>query len=124
MEIGHAGKHRRTARSEAVGAERFMRGGDDLGMIGQAEVIVGTKINDRMGFPPVIQRRAGLGGTEQLRLVQFDGPLRGAMPFREDRRRLQRVFAVADEEIAQAKIAGIALERRRSLGLRRGWMWN
>src|SRR5437867_3014393 len=33
MKIGHAGEHGRTACTKAVGIERFVRGGDDVGVI-------------------------------------------------------------------------------------------
>ena len=39
------------------------------------------------------------------------------MPAREGRGRLQRVLAVADEEIAQAEFAGIGFDRHTGIGL-------
>ena len=64
MKIGHAGKGRRSARAHAVGVERFVGGGDHVRMIGEAEVVVGTKIDDRVRLASVIQDRARLGRAE------------------------------------------------------------
>ena len=105
MQVGHAREHRRTARAQAVGAQRLVRGRDHFRMIGEAEIIVGTEIDDRMRLAVVIQRRPRFGRAQHLRLVKFDGPFAHLMPAREGRRRLERILAVADEKVAQAEFA-------------------
>src|SRR5687768_12299747 len=98
-----------------------MRGCYHFRMVGQAEIIVGTEIDDRMRLAVIVEGSARFRRTEKLRLVQFDGPLPDMVPASEGRGWLQRVLAVADKEIAQAELAGIrfhaqtgALFQRRS----------
>src|ERR1041385_5041473 len=81
-----------------------MSGGDYFRMIRQAEVVVGTEVDDRVRFAAVVKDGARFRRPEQLRLVQFDRPLTGLMPFRENRRRMKWIFAVPDEKIAQAEV--------------------
>ena len=40
MQIGHSRKHRCAAGAQAVRLERFVRGRNHLGMIGEAEIII------------------------------------------------------------------------------------
>ena len=60
--------------------ERFMRGRDDLGMIGEAEIIVGTEVDDRVRLAAVVQGRARFGWAEQLRFVELDRPFADLVP--------------------------------------------
>ena len=99
-----------------MGVERFVGGGNDFRMVREAEVVVGTEIDDRVRFSTVVQGGARFRGGEHLRLVKFDGPFARLMPFRENRRRLQRVLAVPDKEIVQAESSRIGFDRRRGLG--------
>ena len=94
-----------------MGIERFVRGRDDFRMVGEAKIIIRAEINDRVRLPAVIQHRAHFRRSEHLWFVKFDRPFAGLMPFRENRRRLQRIFAVADEKIAQAESTRISLDR-------------
>ena len=52
-------------------------------MIRQAEVIVGTEIDDGVRFAVIGDGGARIRGGEQLRLVEFDRPCPGLHPFRE-----------------------------------------
>ena len=76
MQIGHAGEHGRTARAQAMRAQRLMRGRDHFRVIGQAEIIVGTKIDDRMRFAVVMERRPRFGRAEQLAARTTQWPTR------------------------------------------------
>src|SRR5262245_42023684 len=69
VEIGHARKHRRPARAHPMSAQRLVRGGEDVGVIRQAEVIVRTEIDYRLRFPGVVDCGAGIGTGKQLWLV-------------------------------------------------------
>ena len=69
--------------------------GDDFGVIGQAEVIVGTMINDRERFPVVVDGGARFGGREKSWLVQFNGPRANMHPPGEAGRGLERIVALA-----------------------------
>ena len=61
VKIAHAGKHGRTARAKSVRLQSFLRGGDDFGMIGESEIIVGTKIDDRLRLAVILDRRSRIG---------------------------------------------------------------
>ena len=74
VQIGHAGKHGRTAGAEAVGGEGVARGGDHLGMIGEPEIIIGTEIDDGLRLAVVRDCRARVGRGTHLRFVKFDRP--------------------------------------------------
>src|SRR5713101_5483115 len=69
VQIGHSGEHRRTAGAQSVCSERFARSDEHLGMIGEAEIIVGTKINYGTRFAAVGDHRVRVGSGEELRLV-------------------------------------------------------
>src|SRR5581483_7134758 len=47
VKVGHSGKHRRTTGAEAVRFQCLLCCENDLGMIGQTKIIVGTKVNHR-----------------------------------------------------------------------------
>src|SRR5437870_12645431 len=107
VKIGHAREHGRTACSETVGIERVVRRRDDLGMIGEAEIIVGTKIDDGLRFAVVSNAGAGVRTGEQFRLIQFNRPRAGLHPGGETWRSLQRVAAFTREEIAQTEFCRV-----------------
>src|SRR3954471_18166729 len=58
MQIGHAGEDRRATSTESMGTETLLRGGNHLGVIGKAEIIIGTEIDDGVRLALVFQ-----GGT-------------------------------------------------------------
>src|SRR6266496_1270856 len=118
MKIGHAREHGRTACSETVGIERVVRRSDDLGMIGQAEVIVGAKIDDALRSAVVSNSGAGVCTGEQFRLIQFDRPRAGLHPGGETWRSLQRVAAFAREEIAQTEFCRVFVHSLWQIGRR------
>ena len=89
--------------------ERRFRRGDDLGMIGEAEIVVGAEIDDRPGLAVVIDRCPGVGTGEQFRLIEFDRPCAGLHPAGKSWRSLQRVASFARDEIAQAKFCRIVV---------------
>ena len=119
MEIAHPGENGRAAGAEAVGGESVVRRRDDLGVVREAEIVVGRKIDDRERFPAIAQSGARLGRTEQDRLIQFDRFVDGVKPLRKRRRRLQGIFAVAHQEIAEAEFVRIVFDRGIDLGFRR-----
>src|SRR5882672_4570869 len=88
MQVRHAGKHRRTACAETVRLQRSVCCGNDFGMICQAEVIVGTKVDHRARPAVVIDGRARVGTSEQLRFVKFYREPSLSHPMRESGRRL------------------------------------
>ncbi len=112
MEIGHAGEHGRAAGPESVSREGIVRRGDDLGMIGQAKVVVGTKVDHRLRLPGVGDGGAGFSGRAHFRLVQFHRPRPGLHPAGETGGRLKWVAPFTGEEIAQTKISGIVIHKK------------
>ncbi len=107
VKIGHAREHRRAAGAEAVGGERFLRGGDDLGVIREPEVIVGAKIDHRLRLAVVGDAGASLGRGAHFRLVEFDGPRACFHPTRETCGDLQRVAAFTREKIPKTEVGRI-----------------
>ena len=71
------------------------------------------------------------GWAEQLRFIQLDGPFPLMVPTGEDWGRFQRILAVADQKIAQAKFAGIVFHSQNGIALRlwitliqlHNWTW-
>ena len=112
MQIGHAGEHGRAAGAESVGREGVVCRGDDLGMIGQAEVIVGAKVDHRLRLPAVGDGGASFGGGAHFGLVKFHRPRSGLHPAGETGGRLERVAPFAGEEIAQTQISGIVIHKK------------
>ena len=51
MKISHSRKYRGAARAQAVRRQGFVRRRDHLGMIGQAEIIIGAEVDDGCGLP-------------------------------------------------------------------------
>ena len=107
VEISHARKHRRTARAEAVGFERFVRGRNHFGMIGEAKIIVGTEIDYRLRLALVFDSGARFRGGEQGGLVQFNGPRAKVHPPCEAGRGLKRIAGFASEKITQTEFCRI-----------------
>ena len=103
MEIGHAREHRRTARAHAVFREGLVGRGNHFRVIGQAEVIVGAKIDDRLRLAVVLNRSASVGRAEHVGLVKFRGPrYRVPAPFRKAGRWRKWIATLAYDEIAKA----------------------
>src|SRR5205823_13565698 len=103
VQIRHAGKHRRTACAETVRLQRFLRCGDDFGMICQAEIIVGTKVDHRTRPAVVIDGRARIGTGEQLRFVKFHRERCLSHPMRESGRRLERITRFMRQKITRSE---------------------
>ena len=116
MQIGHAGKHRRTAGAHSVLLQRFGRGGDDLRMIGEPQIIVGTKIDDGTRFPLVLDRGARIGAIEHFGFVKRRLPRPGLFPFRKASGRRQWIASIADNKIAETEI-GVKARLRFVLGI-------
>ncbi len=112
MQIGHAGKHRRTAGPETMSSEGLARGGDHFGVIGQPEIIVGAEIDDGLRFAVVGDRGPRVGGGEQFRLVKFDRPRARLHPASESGGRLQRISSFGREEITQTKFGWIVAHKK------------
>ena len=64
MQIGHTGKHRSSARAHSMGLERFSGCGNYLRVVGEPEIIIRTKIDDRMRLTIVGDGRAGVGWAQ------------------------------------------------------------
>src|SRR5260370_38494713 len=76
----------------------------NLGMIGEAEIIIGAKIDHRPRFAAVNDHRARGCRGEELRLVQLGCPRTSAHPFRKARWSFEWVIALAHKKIAQTKV--------------------
>src|SRR5580704_9326046 len=108
VQIGHSRKHRRSAGAHSMGLERFPGCSNYLGMIRETEIIIRTKIDDRMRLTVVGDGRSGVGWAKHFRFVKWRCPCLLTHPVRETRRSLERVVAFAgSEKIAQAKLEGI-----------------
>ena len=81
-------------------------------MIGEAEVIVRTEIDDGLRFAVVGDGGARVGGGEQFRLVEFDRPCACLHPASESGGRLQRIAAFGREEITQAKFGWVVAHKK------------
>src|SRR6266478_6095910 len=82
-----------------------------LGMIGEAEIIIGAEINYGMRFAAVGDRCSRVCGGEELRLVQLGCPRTSAHPIRKARWSFQRVVALAHKKIAQTKFCWILVHQ-------------
>ncbi len=116
VKIGHAGEHGRTAGAETVGRERFVGGSDDFGMIGQAEVVVGAKINHRLRPAVVGDGGARFRRRPHLRFVKFDRPRSRLHPASKAGRRLEWIARFGREEITQAKFGWIVVHKKTAPG--------
>src|SRR6186713_2550858 len=81
-------------------------------MIGQAKVIVGAEIDDRLRLAAVGDGGAGFGGGAQLGLVKFDRPRARLHPSGEAGRGLKRIASFAREEVTEAEIGGIIVHKK------------
>src|SRR3954451_19938657 len=84
-----------------------MRRGYDLGVIGEAEIIVRAEIDDRLRLAVVIDAGARFGTREKLGLVEFRSPFGLAHPGGEGRGGLKWIAGLASEKIAQAECCGV-----------------
>src|SRR4051794_12206984 len=69
MQISHAGEDRCAASAEPMGTERLLSGGNHLGVIGEAKIIIGTKVDDRVRLALVFQGGTSVRTGEHLRLI-------------------------------------------------------
>src|SRR4051794_36699014 len=70
MQIGHAGEDRCAASAEPMGTESLLSGGNHLGVIGKAKIIIGTKVDDRVRLALVFQGGTRVRTSQHLRLIQ------------------------------------------------------
>src|SRR6266513_6136483 len=117
MQAGDSGKHRRTARSQAMSPERFVRCSDYLGVICKAEIIVGAKINDRLRLTTITNGGTSVSGVQEFCLIQLDCPRANSHPISKTWRGLKRIIGLAREEIAKAEFCRVFTHTQRSLGL-------
>src|SRR5438105_7656507 len=116
MQVGHSRKHRRTARSQAMSPERFVRCSDYLGVIGKAEIIVGAKINDRLRLTTITNGGTSVSAGQEFWLIQFDRPRANSHPISKTWRGLKRIIGLAREEVAKAEFCRVLTHTQRSLG--------
>src|SRR5437763_15307135 len=103
MQVGHSRKHRRSARSQSMSPERFVRCSDYLGVIGKAEISVGAKINDRLRLTTITNGGTSVSGGQELWLIQLDCPRANSHPISKTWRGLKRIIGLARKEIAKAE---------------------
>src|SRR5438132_5056506 len=116
MQVGHSRQHRRSARSQSMSPERFVRCSDYLGVIGKAEVIVGAKINDRLGLTTITNGGTSVRRGQEFWLIQFDRPRANSHPISKTWRGLKRIIGLAREEVAKAEFCRVFTHTQRSLG--------
>src|ERR1700751_1059300 len=117
MQVGHSRKHRRSARSQAMSRERFVRCSDYLGVIGKTEIIVGAKINDRRRLTTITNGGTSVSAGEEFWLIQLDRPCANSHPIGKTWRGLKRIIGLAREEIAKTEFCRVFTHAQRSLGL-------
>src|SRR4029077_14747434 len=117
MQVGHSRKHRRSARSQSMSPERFVRCSDYLGVIGKAEIIVGAKLNDRRRLTTITNGGTSVGAGEEFWLIQLDRPRANSHPIGKTWRGLKRIIGLAREEIAKAEFCRVFTHTQGSLGL-------
>src|SRR6185312_6495671 len=116
MEVGHSRKHGRSARSQSVSPERFVRCGDYLGVIGKTEIIVGAKINDRLRLTTITNGGTSVSGGQEFWLIQLDRPRANSHPIGKTWRGLKRIVGLARKEIAKAEFCRVFTHTQRSQG--------
>src|SRR5215470_17375368 len=89
-----------------------MRRSDDLGMIGEPEIIVGAEIDHSMRLAVVGDGRARFRGRAQLRLVKLHRPRTRFHPARETRRCLKRIASFPRKKIAQTEIGRVVVHKK------------
>src|SRR5436309_15972909 len=102
MQVGHSRKHRRSARSQSMSPERFVRCSDYLGVIGKAEIIVGAKINDRLRLTTITNGGTSVSGGQEFWLIQLDRPGANSHPIGTTWRGLKSLIVLDRKEIPQA----------------------
>src|SRR5256886_14899712 len=107
MQVGHSRKHRRTARSQAMSPERFVRCRDYLGVIGKAEIIVGAKINDRLRLTTITNGSTSVSGGQEFWLIQLDRPRANSHPISKTWRGLQRIIGLAVAAGGKAEVCRV-----------------
>src|SRR5438045_9050816 len=117
MQVGHSRKHRRTARSQAMSPERFLRCSDYLVVSGKTEIIVGAKINDRLRLTTITNGGTSVSGSQEFWLIQLDRPGANSHPIGKTWRGLKRIIGLARKEIAQAEFCRVFTHTQSSLGL-------
>src|SRR5256714_2373858 len=117
MQVGHSRKHRRSARSQSMSPERFVRCSYYLGVIGKAEIIVRAKINDRLRLTTITNSGTSVGGGQEFWLIQLGRPRANSHPIGKTWRGLKRIIGLAREEIANAELCRVFTHTQRSLGL-------
>src|SRR5437016_2474803 len=117
MQLGHSRKHRRTARSQAMSPELFVRCSDYLGVIGKAEIIVGAKVNDRLRLTTITNGGTSVSGGQEFWLIQLDRPRANSHPISKTWRGLKWIIGLAREEIAKAEFCRVFTHTPRSLVL-------
>src|SRR6476646_5651638 len=117
MQVGHSRKHRRSARSQAMSPERFVRCSDYLGVIGKTEIIVGAQINDRLRLNTITNGGTSVSGSQEFWLIQLDRPRANSHPIGKTWRGLKRIIGLARKEIAKAEFCRVFTHTQRSQGL-------
>src|SRR2546421_7391603 len=107
MLVSHSRKHRRTALSQAMSPERFVRCSDYLGVIGKTEIIVGAKINDRLRLTTITNGGTSVGGGQEFWLIQLDRPRANSHPISKTWRGLKGIIGLARKEIAKAEFCRV-----------------
>src|SRR5437660_4694657 len=83
VQIRHSGKQRRTTSAESIFGQCFPGSRDHFRAIGQAKIIIGTKIYYRSRPAFVIDRGPCIRGREQLRLIKRSFPTARFLPLSE-----------------------------------------
>src|SRR5437763_15654607 len=107
MQVGHSRKHRRSARSQSMSPERFVRCSDYLGVIGKAEIIVGAKINDRLPLTTITNGGTSVSGGQEFWLIQLDRPRANWHPIRKTWRGRKRTRSLGRKQIAKAEVCRV-----------------
>ena len=97
-----------------MGPEGFMRCRNYLGVIGKAEIIVGTEIDDGLWSAFIIESGAGVSGGQQFWLIQLDRPRSNSHPIGKTWRGLKRIIGLARQEIAKAEFCRVLVHTQRS----------
>src|SRR5439155_22545016 len=99
MQVGHSRKHRRSARSQSMSPERFVRCSDYLGGIGKAEIIVRAKINDRLRLTTITNGGTSISGGQEFWLIQLDRPRANSHPISKTWRGHKQISGSGRKEI-------------------------
>jgi hypothetical protein len=86
-------------------------------MIGKTEIIVGTKINDRLRLTTITNGGTSVSAGQEFWLIQLDRPRAHSHPIGKTWRGLKRIIGLACEEIAKAEFCRVFTHTQGSLGL-------